>query len=209
MNKFLIAGCGRSGTKYTAMLLRSLGISCGHERIFGFSGVRPWPANVDGDVSSLAPPFLHLRPKGALLFHIVRDPLKVVRSILARNGPASASVRHEKMFLVPAGFPDIAYKDDPMRWACETWLHRNALTEAAGPDMWFQIEALDVPKLREMLDLIGWHVPDKALTGALGNVPRNVNKGRQMPPLSWDDVPDDLQARMIRMAERYGYRQAE
>lgn len=78
---FLITGCGRSGTKYVAERLNSSGISCGHEKIFTVYG----PSQVDfdkydGDSSWFAAPFLEILPTKLPVLHIVRNPVKVVKS---------------------------------------------------------------------------------------------------------------------------------
>ena len=93
MRRFLITGCGRSGTKYMAELMGALGISCGHELVFTSAGYDgewgDWPT---GESSSYAPPLLDKLPSDVVVFHVVRNPLHVVRSILARGGPSQASL---------------------------------------------------------------------------------------------------------------------
>ena len=82
--RFLITGCGRSGTGYIAQLLSALGLPCGHEKIFSLPAVvrekLAWPETWPGDSSWLAVPFLDELPEGTAVLHQVRDPLAVVRS---------------------------------------------------------------------------------------------------------------------------------
>ena len=80
---FVVTGCARSGTGYTARLLTDLGVPCDHEALFtpyterfdGFSGTR-------GDSSWLAVPFIDQLPAGTVVLHQVRHPKAVVSSLL-------------------------------------------------------------------------------------------------------------------------------
>jgi hypothetical protein len=82
---FVVTGCGRSGTRYTANLLTAAGFPCGHEQLFS-----PWtrdhaalvlPAG-QGDSSWLAVPHLARLPNGAVVIHQVRHPLRTISSHL-------------------------------------------------------------------------------------------------------------------------------
>jgi hypothetical protein len=80
---FVVTGCARSGTAYMAAVFSRLGLSCGHEVVFGprtrrFDGF----GGQHGDSSWLAAPFLAQLPDDTLILHRVRHPLKVVRSLL-------------------------------------------------------------------------------------------------------------------------------
>jgi hypothetical protein len=82
LRPFVVTGCARSGTTYMAALLSGLGLRIGHEVVFGprtrsFDGWR----GLNGDSSWLAAPFL-ADLDDALVFHQVRHPLKVVRSLV-------------------------------------------------------------------------------------------------------------------------------
>src|SRR5215510_14389698 len=75
--RFLVVGSGRSGTRYASELFTALDIPCGHEAMFtgGHQG------ELVGDASFGAVAFLD-RFTGQV-FHQVRHPLAVLRSILA------------------------------------------------------------------------------------------------------------------------------
>jgi len=82
LQPFVVTGCARSGTTYVSAVLSGLGLRCGHEVVFGprtraFGGF----GDQHGDCSWLAAPFL-AQTGDALVFHQVRHPLKVVRSLL-------------------------------------------------------------------------------------------------------------------------------
>lgn len=96
MVKYLIVGTGRCGTNSMRNLFDINGIKCGHENIFGVSKKQPnlTSANVlnrynknkdlKAESSWLAVPFLNtdLVPQHTTLIHVIRDPLKVIKSFL-------------------------------------------------------------------------------------------------------------------------------
>jgi len=80
---FVVTGCARSGTTYTARLLSHVGCSCTHESVFGphtrrFSG---WGA-AQGDSSWLAAPFLAEVGSDTVVVHQVREPLAAVDALV-------------------------------------------------------------------------------------------------------------------------------
>ena len=82
LRPFVVTGCARSGTTYMGALLAGLGVRIGHEAVFGprTRGFDGWH-DQNGDSSWLAAPFLD-QIGDALVFHQVRHPLKVVRSLV-------------------------------------------------------------------------------------------------------------------------------
>lgn len=92
--KFIITGCGRSGTNYVAERLNSFGIKCGHESVFRVTGAKENLGNYDGDSSWFSAPFLGKQYPSTKILHIVRDPKKVIESF-HRIGLFNASpLRH-------------------------------------------------------------------------------------------------------------------
>ena len=69
ITRFLVTGCGRSGTGYISTTLTSLGCPCGHEVIFRPESLHAvtelhWPPVLPGESSWLGAPFIEnrLRP---------------------------------------------------------------------------------------------------------------------------------------------------
>lgn len=83
MAKFIVTGCGASGTDWFTDVLLRLGVPCDHERAFRPDG----EYNYDGgDVSWYAVPHVTrtFQDRHALdgpVVHLVRNPLDVVRSL--------------------------------------------------------------------------------------------------------------------------------
>ena len=90
--RYVVASLPRSGTKYIAKILTELGQNCGHERSFtcsmGGMGVVDVPNAPDvwGDASWLSVPLIAQLPPGTVVFHQLRDPLKVLNSNLPPGG---------------------------------------------------------------------------------------------------------------------------
>lgn len=81
VRRFIVTGCGRSGTKWAAQALTAAGLPCGHEIVFHPRVRRPmWSRWVPGEASWLAVPYLG-RLGGVTVVHQVRHPLDVIRSL--------------------------------------------------------------------------------------------------------------------------------
>lgn len=88
MIKFVVTGAPRASTKWTARMLTSVGMDCGHEDICNrwgknFSDDGVWrSADVLGECSWQAAPFAHdMSEAGVKVVHLVRHPLTSVRSL--------------------------------------------------------------------------------------------------------------------------------
>lgn len=77
--RFLITGCGRSGTKYTARLLSAAGVPCGHEVACGPTGFVGF-GDATGESSWFAGGYLDQLPDDVVIVHQVRHPEATVRS---------------------------------------------------------------------------------------------------------------------------------
>ena len=78
MPKFLITGCGRSGTGFYSKLLNENGISCGHESYINYRGIKC--QNFIAESSWLAIPYLDLLDKNLSILRTLRNPLLVINS---------------------------------------------------------------------------------------------------------------------------------
>lgn len=80
--RVIFTGTGRSGTGYCSAVTKSLGIDCGHERVFTPNGIVP--SNLLAESSWLAVPYLHEFPE-ALKVLVYRDPKSVIASFMKRT----------------------------------------------------------------------------------------------------------------------------
>lgn len=76
--KVLITGCGRSGTKYIAFVLRRWGLDVPHERM-GRDGCASWCMAVDAEKTPFGESCRNYEFEH--IFHQVRNPLAVIASI--------------------------------------------------------------------------------------------------------------------------------
>jgi len=83
--KYIITGSGRSGTGYMAQLLTLNGIPCGHEEVFNLSShAVPGNNELSADSSWLSVPYLK-DYKDLQVYHVVRNPVKVIESWMNKN----------------------------------------------------------------------------------------------------------------------------
>jgi len=184
---FLITGCGRSGTKYMATVLRRCGLDVGHEQM-----------GRDGIVSSYycfkvkRYPGRHLVPRPAfdVVLHQVRHPLRSIASIQTGH-----SWRWTCQFL-PVG-----PKAPLLRRACYNWLVFNEEAERQAA-LTYRIEALEAawPDLQRLLGF-------EADYGLIADIPKDINT-RRHTAVSWADVRQaapKVYGRIWAAARRYGY----
>jgi len=195
---YLITGHPRSGTHYTAKLVRRLGYSASIEGRWmgpGTGIVSSWKHAMPGDFRNrlFARP---LRQDFAGIIHQVRHPLDVIASSITLTG---RSVDHIKRYL---DIPEpTRHKAQPLTLCMRSWLGWNRLIEAQA-DWRFQLERLPevFPEFCNRLRLPVQDFPD------IGK--RNM---RRHADLTWRDLEraDRALAFEVReMAQRYGYNDA-
>ena len=99
--RYVVASLPRSGTKYISKVLTELGQNCGHEHSFTCVGggkgsgqlttakgvcIREEAPEVWGDASWFSVPLISKLPPGTVVFHQLRDPIKVLNSNLPPGG---------------------------------------------------------------------------------------------------------------------------
>lgn len=222
---FVITGCGRSGTTYTAKLLSLLGCSCTHEQFFTGSkpslargtlarlGLRKlaWCPTIRGEAAWEAAPWLPLLADETLVFHQLRHPLEFIRS-RQKKGWVHGRFRSRHLPHIPkmdkAGFASLPLKEQ-VNWLARFWIDWNALVETCAASKQYhryRIENFDLPQLLAMLESIDFpHDPAK-VKETFESLPRNVNtRGEKRSDITLDLLPDDLREELTLAAERYGY----
>jgi hypothetical protein len=220
--RLLVTGCGRSGTKFTAVLLQRLGLDVRHERM-GRDGIAAWTLAVP----SARPPWGPAVVPESFdhVYHQVRHPLAVIRSV-GTFKPSSWEHIYDHTSATPRNHVIVR--------GARYWLEWNEHTERIAT--WrYRIESLN-DVFEELCSRLG--IPaDRA---ALEQVPADCNtrlhgrlfhyydelstrlrlrrsetlaatlaRPRDLPPVEWADleVLDPLLARRVRAkAREYGYR---
>lgn len=83
--RFLVCGTGHSATGWASRALTDLGLPCGHETVFdwkGDSGSKQRWASLRGDAAWPAAGWFDRLEGTERIVHLVREPLRVVRSLL-------------------------------------------------------------------------------------------------------------------------------
>lgn len=215
--RLLLTGCGRSGTNYTANLLTSLGVLCGHERVFSLRNVlcgeAVWPADVPAESSWLGAPYLAHLPAGVVVLHQVRAPLDVLRS-LERVG----------LFSGEDAYREFAERHMTRRGPCagagslelglRYWDEWNALVEegarAAGRDYRrFRLDEVRPEFLRALLAELGYERSSERVEAAFAAVSPDANtRGDKSgdAALTWAALPEgELKRAVEARAAAYGF----
>lgn len=202
--RFVVVGCGRSGTRYASELFSRMGIKCGHQRVFNRPELKflEWKDFV-GDSSAFAVPSLNLVDDNTLVIHQVRNPWRVVQSLVhAKHLPEQNPVGGKLYGKHVEGWD--RYSDLHER-AAFIWWQWNLLiehaTETRANCLFQRVEDYSIEKVGYILHLLGreftWQMQKvfKQLETNVGTVkpqghPPNLEK---MPHGFWG------------MVSRYGY----
>lgn len=182
MIRFVVTGCGQSGTMFTSKLLTAVGLECTHETVFSgwgadYETVPDWrsPAHL-GDSSFSAVPFLD-ELSGVTVVHLVRPPLDQIGAVVGQGlldqvpAPPWVSFIHHHIGVldVPAGVPR----------AAAYWVRWNELVAAESDLTWTLPRIGDgwqaVPLVSELADRVGVDVPASVVLEASEQVPGDVN----------------------------------
>ena len=163
-SKVIVTGCGRSGTRSFSQMFSSLNKELPHEKILnheldslGVHAIIEKAACLDrdfyGESSWLAVPFINEFSKDTKIIYLVRDPIKVAKSLYElgnmRKTSDSPSIRFAQKII-----PQMA-TDNELHNACAYAIHWNkmALERLSYRDnfIFFDIESPDIDKLSKFL----------------------------------------------------------
>jgi hypothetical protein len=237
MPRFVVTGCARSGTLFTARALAALGHRCDHEALFtpATSGV-PAFGESQGDVSWLAVPFLADLPPGTVVVHQVRHPLAVVRSLWAQRffqtrphplmGLRYRLQHYHVRFARPVTnprfvrfaalhCPGIFDLPDERTRAARYWVDWNRRAEAASslPGITYlrvRVEDLDDAGLVALSRRLGGEPSAAEAARVRAALGERTHHGRTVPPVALEDIPDaTVRAELADLAAAYGYEVGE
>jgi hypothetical protein len=209
--KFVVTGCGRSGTKHTSQFFRQLGIKCGHEGVFDHCAKR---GEYEADCSWLAAPILAGSDDyaGTPVLHQVRNPVHVIRSMM-RIGSFHQPYRATAQYAIEHLGPYVAESAEPLELCMKFWLYWNQIAaslEDKYPYMRFRLEEMP-------LAVIARFVKCKAsiteLNKAKKAVGTNVNsrpRHKRDDSVKWSTLPDNgIKQAIAFQAQAYGYSHAD
>lgn len=208
MKPFLITGCGRSGTAYTAKLLTMCGIRTSHEEFFTpftpYGDVSDFPqwlvrTHTEGEVSSVAAPVLDALQSSVTIIHQVRNPVSVIRSLMGER-----QLHDESLFLPGAKMafrylPELKCDDPPIVRCMKYWIGWNGLVESQASRR-FRVEFALEDWLSGILFWPSVENINIRLTGS------RYHGGRRDKTVSWQSLPGGfLKEQIEATAARYGY----
>jgi hypothetical protein len=213
--QYLVVGTGRSGTVYVAKLLTAAGFPCSHERIF--TGGDPAEAarileaggkNSEcsthfglefagppvAESSYMAVPFLeHEALRHCSLIHVVRDPLKVLRSFL-NNILFFRENRfehcHAQEQFIRTHLPHLDLLPDPASRACYYYLRWNQMVQEAAAGRKYLLYRIETGA-QPVLDFLGRAstvvLPDDTCN-AYHKWPEHMRVASNLPPISDEEI---------------------
>jgi hypothetical protein len=205
---FVVTGTPRSSTAYLAQVLSHIGFECGHELMFN-----PWQVRYEdirsnsrkwGDSSWLAVPFLKELAPATKVFHMVRDPLKAINSIIG-TGQLDWPTDYRAFLAFHCWGDGLYWPSDLPAAAQDFWIKWNRMIENSGRvTRRLQVENIG-HALREMVTDIqpDYDVNPLRLDEALKAVPTNYNTRPHLtgPVLARSDLKEEC----VVLARRYGY----
>ncbi|SNS57678.1 hypothetical protein [Tropicimonas sediminicola] len=226
--KFVVTGCGRSGTTFTTHLFRQVGVDARHEEFFPYIK-RRWPGvfydrkadrhhlfgldwgDYAAEIAWQAAPFLAWLHPSIPVVHQLRHPRRFVLSRISK-GMTHADLRNRytriKINNRGAEAVNEAAFADKVRYLAEFWVVWNDLVEknARGSYMRLRVEDLDPAAFGKMLDHVGVTAAPEAIDAAFATVPRDTNT---RPPsgeaVDWAVLSGAARSRLEAACARYGY----
>lgn len=224
---FLITGCGRSGTMFTARLFNELGVRTSHEEFFTaytpLSAVAKFGGWLErtrtmGEVSGLAAPWvssLLAMPRGVpghglVVAILVRNPVAVIASLM---GLKDYSLQSRPLANIKFNFRHLdamSHDDEPLTLAMKYWLWWNHLAREQAPGtLVYRVEEIHKDQGQyaiKMLRGLGVPTEHEACEEVLEKLGTRLNGGPRDPSVSWRTLPKgELKDAILAAALTYGY----
>lgn len=205
---FAVCGAGRSGLGYTSRALTALGHPCGHEITFDPFGHSPEFGARQGDASWLALPYLDDLPHNAVIFHQVRDPLAVVRSLVGNHTLTAPS---PYLDFVAEHAPEVLEEPDEVVRAMTYWVVWNrrlaAYADGARPYVRYRVEDLTPEAFAELAGLLGSVQSPDAVRQRLAHVAAGAAAvSRQDTSITVASLPGGPATEaLLALADEFGY----
>lgn len=199
--RIIVTGTARSGTLYTARLLAKIGLRATHERVYNYAmefdgsdhlAISEAWKDKDVDVNWMAAPFLKHEPKSTIIWHQVRDPLKIVQCFWSHQ--MLDDPRAFAMSLPKKVMPECWNKPDDLAKAVyHVWKWTELIERQKGrlASFSYQIEKLTPDCLQWLFKSSG--IDDSLLRGesiemAFAGMPKNTNACQDHKSLEWADI---------------------
>ena len=233
MKPFVILAAGRSGTQYVARLLAAMGVRIKHENVFlpgkmkgqtreTLAGLYE-EAGVDGDVSWFAIPYMDAIPTDWRIVHLVRNPIRVIRSWVARGlWPLGVKNKTVKLVVDTLGWEE-KQLSDPLACSIQYWYGWNSLIadfcSRRRSSMLVRLEDLSCNpvSIARLLGYLRYPLPDD-IHARHESVPRDIGASKYMkrirsyrysqpldPNVCWKNLFKSEQAKILPLARDLEY----
>lgn len=200
--RFIVAGTGRSGTKWCATALRVAGLLCGHEQVFTTAQlVRNDPPRwrqFAGDSSLAATPLLHRYPQMTRIL-VVRHPYDFAQSWLFNGSFLANGAPADLTRFVGRRFPEVLSAANDTEATLLYWCVWNE-TALAHVNEVLPLEQLDLPTL-----LAATKHRHRWPLYPFSGVKVNYSGAGRLAPSSLRNVPSDTLDRTVALANTLGY----
>jgi hypothetical protein len=216
--KYLITGCGRSGTLFASKLFSAVGSPCSHEVAFGAHVMKhhksaTWNPNFHGEASWLAAPVIKRAWKDDLvILHQLRDPIEVIRSMVGIGSMGRETPYQRYIFHYLPELREIA-KRSQVEACMAFWVLWNDMiahkTERFGQLFRYHVESLDPDLLSRISDSfgLGLFAQESEIRRAMQQLGTKVHTRTRNESITWETLPEGVWKRELRDATvRYGYK---
>lgn len=210
MLKYIITGCPRSGTLYSARLLTLLGINCGHEAYFDYRGLQGYKDRLNkilsirnsiisksqeqwvdtnhlqADSSYAAAPFLN-ELKDIPVLHIIRNPLKVITSLIKDfKYFKNINTKNQWEVFIYSYLPELKEIKTPIERGCQFWMKWNQMVFDSCKNRKHYVHYIEQGITPELLNFFDY-------SGEPPDLPNNINTKRKNDFLfTINDIPDGV-----------------
>lgn len=200
--RFVVTGCGRSGTQYVARLLTAAGLDCGHEAVFNaWPGDRPprrWrESELDGDSSYVAAPWVGELARELTVVHLLRAPLDHIRSSV---GVGHVHGRRRPWVEFIGRHIDLASYPDPAERAAAYWLQWNRLVEPHAHLTW-RLHEIGADHVTELAEQVGTDLDPQQVDEALAET-RQAGRAERDESITLESL-GRLRQQVVDRAARY------
>lgn len=208
--RYVVTGCAGSGTRWASMLLSLLGSACGHQTVYRVDGVHTkgrYLRRLRGDSSFFAAPYTHTLP----VLRVMRDPLKVVRSLDQMNGFLADDGTGDDALTtayITRHLPDVAGAPDRLGRLIRYVTNWDAIIAATGEIRTLRVDQADRPEIADL----AWHfagveVTRQQLDPAVNRAGDFANShGGPSSTIEWPQIDDHPDGHLLTAkARKWGY----
>ncbi len=216
--RFVVSGAATSGTLFISHILSQMGLLCGHEELFGLPHSLS-ERELMGEASWLSLPALPLLPENVILLHQVRNPIKVISSVMRKHifiAKDNEVINEYGLFALKN--MDMSPFVDFSKIYIQYWTKWNQMIEMAGKNRpYFCYRLEDVVEEGShvlktlLLDVLGERM-DERKNAVINSIAKDYKEALIIKdidlPRSYLPEGEELNVLMA-LAEKYGYSREE